>query len=188
MNRRGAFCCCAALFWIGVDDAHSADICEAVAVRDVPAVEDSSSVLKKGQIDDAITRYMVNKRTGLTFFCSHGGYCYPTRVEVAGDLLEALKLNNCRVLDKPDYDDGENIVYLVGPIRSKIPAARLRYDDLDNKFLEMGLCSACADNVVQYYIKQPKSQCATLARAALEGDPEALKTLREAPPYCTWHY
>jgi hypothetical protein len=73
-------------------------------------------------------------------------------------------------------------------IRSKIPLALLRHDDLDNKFLEMGLCSACADNVAQYYIKQPNSQCATLARAALEGNPEALQTLRDTPPYCTWHY
>ena len=31
------------------------------------------------------------------------------------------------------------------------PPALLRYDDLDNKLLTMGLCSACADNVTQYW-------------------------------------
>jgi hypothetical protein len=63
-----------------------------------------------------------------------------------------------------------------------------RYDDLNKRFLELGLCSACADNVTQYYMKQPNSQCATLARSALEGNSSALQTLRDAPPYCTWHY
>jgi hypothetical protein len=110
---------CALLLWVNVYEAHSADICSAVAVRDVPAIEDSSSILKKGEIDDAITQYLVNKRTGRTFFCSHGGYCYPTRVEVRGDLLEALRLTNCRVADKPGYSDAENITYDVEPIRSR---------------------------------------------------------------------
>ena len=67
----------ASLFSIGTQ---AADICTAVALRDVPAIEDSSSMLKKGQFDTAITRYRVNKRTGETSFCSHGGYCYPIRI------------------------------------------------------------------------------------------------------------
>jgi hypothetical protein len=70
----------------------------------------------------------------------------------------------------------------------KCDKVELKYDDLDNKLLEMGLCSARADNVAQYYIKQPNSQCATLARAALEGNPEALLKLQDMPTYCTWHY
>jgi hypothetical protein len=67
----------ASLFSIGTQ---AADICTAVALRDVPAIEDSSSMLKKGQFDTAITQYRVNKRTGETSFCSHGGYCYPIRI------------------------------------------------------------------------------------------------------------
>jgi hypothetical protein len=179
------------LLWVGLYEVQAADICIAVATRDVPAVENPSSILKKGAVDDSITEYLVNKRTGRTFFCSHGGYCYPTHVEIGGDLLEALKLTNCRVAQAPyptTYGDDDNITYGLEPIRSKIAAALLRYDDLDNKFLEMGLCSACADNVAQFYLKQPDSQCANLARSALEGNPDALQTLQGDPSYCIWHY
>jgi hypothetical protein len=176
----------ASLFSIGTQ---AADICTAVALRDVPAIEDSSSMLKKGQFDTAITQYRVNKRTGETSFCSHGGYCYPIRIQVGGGLLEALKLTNCQVADnRPPFDEGEYLDYEVEPIRTKVPPALLRYDDLDNKLLAMGLCSACADNVTQYYLKQPNSQCAKLTRSALEGNPEATQALQEFPPYCKWHY
>lgn len=174
-----------------MDAACAGDICTAVALRDVTAVENHSSILRKGQVDDAITEYLVNKRTGRTFFCSHGGYCYPTHVEAGGDLLEALKLAIAGYQAHPspaDYGGDENITYGVEPIRAETAPALLRYDDLDNKLLEMGLCSACADNVAQYYLKRPHSQCAELTKTALEGNPEALKTLQGDPAYCTWNY
>ena len=164
----------------------AADICEAVAIRDVAVLESASSVLRKGQIDDAVSQYRVNKRNGQTSFCSHGGSCYPTHVQVGGDFLEALKLTNCRIVNGQPYDSGDYLIYGVEPIRSAIPRDALRLDDLDNKFLEMGLCSACAANVALYYLKQPGSQCAKLAQAALEGDPEALAKLEQNPSYCVW--
>ena len=71
----------------------SADICEAVALRDVRAIEDSSSIIKGGEHDTAITQYTVNKETGLKAFCSHGGYCYPA---------ESLQLTNCAI-DKTSF-------------------------------------------------------------------------------------
>jgi len=154
----------------------AADICAAVALRDVPAIEDASSIIRKGQQDTAITQYRVDKATGQTSFCSHGGYCYPARIQVGGDQLEALRLTNCQVVKgKPPYDDGQYLTYEVEPIRTKVSPALLRYDDLDNKFLQMGLCSACADNVAQYYLKQPNSRCAKLARSALDGNPDATR-------------
>ena len=164
----------------------AADICTAVAVRDVPALEDSSSVLKKGDLDTAVTQYRVNKQTGRTTLCSHGGYCYPMRIAVGGDLLEALRLTNCKVASQPSFDDGENLIYDLEPVRSKIPAPALRFDDLDNRFLQLGLCSACASNVAEWYIEQPESRCSKLARAALEGNPDATRQLQEFPDYCTW--
>jgi len=57
--------------------SHAADVCEAVALRDVPAMEDPTSILSQGEHDPAVTQYRVNKKTGVTSFCSHGGYCYP---------------------------------------------------------------------------------------------------------------
>jgi hypothetical protein len=53
--------------------ARAADICEAVALRDVPAKEDAKSILKRGEIDGAVTQYRVNKTTGDGVFRSHGG-------------------------------------------------------------------------------------------------------------------
>ena len=55
-----------------------------------------------------------------------------------------------------------------------------------DKFINMGLCSSCADNVAQYYTKKPSSPCGALAKQALEGDPEAVSKLQESPDYCTW--
>lgn len=56
------------------------------------------------------------------------------------------------------------------------------------KFSDMGLCEACADNVAQYYTKKPDSKCGKLAKRALEGNPRAVDTLQSFPDYCTWHY
>jgi hypothetical protein len=57
-----------------------------------------------------------------------------------------------------------------------------------NKFLDIGLCSACADNVAQYYTKKPNSQCGKLAKQALEGNPNAIDELRPFPSFCEWKY
>jgi hypothetical protein len=56
------------------------------------------------------------------------------------------------------------------------------------KFLDMGLCSACADNIAQYYTKKPSSKCGKLAKQALEGNPNSIEELQSFPSYCTWKY
>jgi hypothetical protein len=161
----------------------SADLCKAIALRDVAAVEAPDSVLPRGSYDEAVTQYRVNKQTGMTTFCSHGGYCYPTHVRVNGQKVEALRLVNCKI-GSPNYEDKDDVYYFVDVVRSKNTAAELRLDDLDNKFLEMGLCSACAGNVAMFYVKRPTSPCARLAKQALEGNPVATDKLRDFPDYC----
>src|SRR6516225_2450600 len=163
----------------------SADLCKAIALRDVAAVEAPDSVLARGSYDDSVTQYRVNKQTGMTTFCSHGGYCYPTHVRVNGQKVEALRLVNCKI-GSPNYEDKDDVYYFVDVVRSKNTAAELRLDDLDNKFLEMGLCSACAGNVAMFYVKRPTSPCARLAKQALEGNPVATDKLRSFPDYCKW--
>jgi hypothetical protein len=177
----------AGLAW--VTPATAADICQAVAIRDVPALENPSSILRKGQFDEAITQYRIDIRTGQPSFCSHGGYCYPARIQVGGDQLESLRLTNCRMSETPEtsFDEGY-VVYSVEPIRARIPEAQLQRDDLENAFLRMGLCSACADNVAQYYVSQPNSTCALLAKNALEGNPDSMQALVNDPPFCRWDY
>ena len=167
------------------------DICEATALRDVAAIESPGSIIHKGGKDEAITQFRVNKRTGETSYCSHGGYCYPTHVRVGDDLLLALKMTNCKPSAQAyaaDSYEPDIVTYGVDVIRARIPADQMRREDVKNRLLNMGLCSACADNVAQYYTAAPKSQCAELARSALEGNPEAARTIQEMPAYCTWHY
>lgn len=182
----------AVLWCVGVSSlvARADDICEATAVRDVPAIESPTSIIRKGGTDEAITQFRVNKTTGRTSYCSHGGYCYPTHVQVGDDLLLALKMTNCKPSSNAYDDDGSSaeIIYGVDVIRSLIPKDKMRREDVKNRLLQMGLCSACADNVAQYYTVQPKSQCAQLAQSALEGNPESTHKLLEGPEYCTWHY
>jgi hypothetical protein len=165
--------------------AWPADLCKAVALRDVAAVEAPDSVLARGSYDEAVTQYRVNKLTGMATFCSHGGYCYPTHVRINGQKVEALRLVNCSI-GEPYDESNDEVFYSVDVVRSKNSAAELRLDDLDNKFLKMGLCSACAGNVAVYYVKKPASQCARLAKQALEGNPVAADKLRGFPDYCHW--
>ena len=148
--------------------ARAADICEAIATRNVAAVEAPGSVIKKGEKDTAITQYNVSKKTGQGVFCSHGGYCYPA---------DGLKLLNCKIGAKDSYNDPDEVSYGLDVIRSKNSSASLRYDDLDNQLLEMGMCSACASNAADTYIKRPGSPCGKTIKRALEGNPVAKKEL-----------
>ena len=164
--------------------APAADLCKAVALRDVPALDSPRSIIPKGKYDEAITQYRVNRQSGETSFCSHGGFCYPTHLLVDGRKVEALRLVNCRVSQAHPSADGDETLYGVDVIRSAIPPAQLRQDDVDNRLRELGLCNACASNVAAFYVSQPRSRCGTLARQALGGSQDALRTLQDDPPYC----
>ena len=164
-------------------DAAAADLCKAIALRDVGAVESPTSVIHRGSYDGAITQYRFDKSTRTTSFCSHGGYCYPTHINIDGNMLEALKLVNCKI-GATFYDYGTFVIYSIDLIRSSASSQELRSNDLGRKFLEMGLSSACADNVAQYYIHKPNSACSDLAKKALEGDPIAENALKVCPDYC----
>ena len=174
------------------NNASSADLCKALALQDVPSVEDPSSILHKGETDDSVTQYRVDKKTGEAVFCSHGGYCYPAHTLVNGKKVEAFRLINCKVGKKEPEPFGlkgeTDYYYGVDVVRSMNSPDALRLDDLENKLLEIGLCSACADNVAQYYINKPTSPCAQLAKQALEGNPDAVDKLRNDPSNCKWNY
>lgn len=69
--------------------------------------------------------------------------------------------------------------------RSDIGAS---YEYSRQKFYGLGLSSAKADNVAQFYTKEPNSQCGKLAKHALEGNPRSIAELQTSPDYCTWDY
>jgi hypothetical protein len=173
------------LFALAATPASAADICQAIALRDLTAVDVPDAKLKKGERDEAVTQYRVNKKTGEATLCSHGGACFPVAVTENGQKVEALRLTNCKIGAMDPFDDPDETFYNLDVIRAKVPAAALRIDDVDNKLLEMGLCSACASNVAYLYVWQPASRCAKLTARALAGHPEAVKTLKGFPDYCT---
>jgi hypothetical protein len=152
-------------FVIGlIPSAHAADICDAVALRDLPALEDPSSVLKRGEHDGTVTQYRINKKTGDASICSHGGYCYPAMITENGKRVETLHIANCKIGARDSFDDPDEVYYSVDVIRSKVPPLQLRIDDVDNRLLELGLCSACASNVAELYVNKPASHCAKLCQ------------------------
>src|SRR3984893_17985666 len=113
----------------------SADLCKAIVLKDLPAIENPASMLARGDYDTAITQYQKDKFYGTTSFCSHGGYCYPTHVKVRGQTIEALRLLNCKV-GTPISEDKNEIIYSVEVDRSKNTTEDLHREDLDNRFLE----------------------------------------------------
>jgi hypothetical protein len=116
----------------GIASSRAADICKAVALRDIPAIENPEAIIKRGDYDTAITGYRVNKKTDEASFCSHGGYCYPTHLIENGEKVEALRLTN-RKIGKAYEGLPDEIDYDVEVIRSKVSPAELKVDDLDNK-------------------------------------------------------
>ena len=169
---------------ISLVDAQAADICKAIALRDVPAVESPEDVLKRGDYVTAVTQYRVNRKTGERSLCSHGGYCYPTHVVDNGRKVEALRLTNCKVGQRDPYYDPDEVFYYLEVIRSSVSETELKIDDLENKLIEMGLCNACASNVAHLYFNRPTSQCSQLTKRALGGDESALQQLKEDPEFC----
>lgn len=106
---------------------------------------------------------------------------------VGGGSFEALKLENCEVSSNGGSGPEDDfIVYGLDPIRSKISASELRFNDIATRLRELGLCSGCTDNVAMLYIEKPKSRCAIVAQSALEGNPDALRELQQNPDYCTY--
>ena len=62
------------------------------------------------------------------------------------------------------------------------------YASSKQKFIKMGACNACADNIAQYYSKNPDSRCGKLAQKALDGNKDAVDDVVAFPDYCKWKY
>ncbi len=167
--------------------AQAMDICKAAVLANVPSLGNPSSIVfRKGETMDAITQYNIDKATGETSFCAHGGSCCPTHVILSGKKVEALKLLNCTI-GGVAWEDEDTISRSVNVDRERNSVDDLKRYDLENKLLEMGLCTACADNVATYFLTKPDSRCAKLAKKALQGNANALKQLIAFPDDCKWN-
>src|SRR5208282_3966945 len=99
------------------------------------------------------------------------GSCFPATVTENGKRVETLHLTNCKVGARDSFDDPDDVFYSLDVIRSKVPPLQLKIDDVDNRLLELGLCSACAHNVAYLYVNKPASRCAKLAGRAKRSFP-----------------
>lgn len=74
-----------------------------VAIRDVAAKESSSSMLKKGELLQAITQYRPDEGT----YCEHGGYCYPAKdIKLLGSILTGAYNAGYKAGDETDLWQG----------------------------------------------------------------------------------
>ena len=165
------------------------DLCQAIALRDLAAQPGNDdhppfSAVKRGDIYPGISQYNVSKETGLASICSHGGGCAPAQVFEGGKKVDVFRLTNCKV-GKSDYQDDDEIFYKMVLDRSKVAPADLKRVDIDDKLIQLGLCSACADNLTEFFLKKPASRCGQLVGRALKGSARALDALKSNPAYCT---
>lgn len=108
--------------------------------------------------------------------------------EVVSDLCKGKITNVKKMIDNGDVESSEveSIKEVLG--LTKRSDVGQSYGFSKKKFIEMGLCGACADNVAQYYTKKPTSQCGVLAKKALEGNPIAVEDLLTFRKFCEWKY
>lgn len=163
---------------LGVNNAFSADLCKAIALRDIAPIGHTDSILRRGEYVEAISQYRVDKRTAVATLCQHGGYCYPTDVMINGKKVEALKLTNCKVGKRDDYEDEYEIFYSVDVVRSKNTPQDLREDDLENKLLEMGVSNLPAAIFSEFYVRNPKSPINRVIDQATAGNQNAINFLQ----------
>ena len=157
--------------------AEAADLCRARVLRNVHPMEYDAETIRRGETVDAVTQLMRDNRAGRAYYCSHGGYCLPTHVMIGGRRVPALRLLNCTVDMAHPYVDADTIYYELVMDRRRNSAATLRFDAIDNRLLDIGMCSACAWNAAYAYIHRPNSLCGVLVRRALAGSPAARRRL-----------
>jgi hypothetical protein len=160
--------------------------CTAVALMDVPADEDPTSILSKGNTVDRITQYQVNKKTGAGVFCGRDVVdCYPRYLTVNGQkIIEAVRLENCKISMHSPYTLGNYIFYRIELDRTKISREETQYDEVESALLNMHMCSACASSAAVLYTEAPQSRCESLVARALGGDRDAITELQSDPSYC----
>lgn len=92
--------CIAALIAMLTAITGAESACRAVAQFATGVSKDFPYPLTKGQVIDNVTQFNVNRKTGVTTLCGHGGGCYPAH---------ALQLTNCRVdQSRPKFVDGDD--------------------------------------------------------------------------------
>ncbi len=95
-----------------------------------------------------------------------------------------------------NYEDVEWLIETGNVLKSEIQSIKevlgldkqylrgLRYQSIKSKFSDMGIASAGASNATESYIHEPDSKCGKLAKSALQGNIQSIKTLRSGDGAC----
>ena len=89
-----------------------------------------------------------------------------------------------------DISDAERLAAVLNKSYTPRPrsSSDVAFGEVRQRLVRIGACNACADNIARYYVQQPESQCAELAKRALVGQSDAVKALLADPDYCKWKY
>ena len=63
-------------------------------------MEAPDSVLHRGKLYGPITQMRVNKKTGRTVYCEHGGYCYSSG---SMDIISPCRISSSDYEDEDDF-------------------------------------------------------------------------------------
>lgn len=88
--------------------------CDAIVLHRVAAIQDATSFMEQGETYGPVTQYWRNARTGASWFCAHGSYCYPEYVQEGDERVLAIKLTNCAVQAEGADREGDEVLYSIG--------------------------------------------------------------------------
>jgi hypothetical protein len=178
MVSRAVHCCALLLAGCAVSLVMSAaafaDVsCKSLAYGSAKYFQNMDELARQAKLPDAA--WDRNHETVVSYLCS-------------GQQEDVDQLVESRVLPA---GEAERIGAVLGKVyRSKQGGGTTKdYASVKAELIQMGLCNACADDTAQHYLKKPGSQCARLAKRALEGDSRAIDELATASPdFCQWKY
>ncbi|WP_299421414.1 hypothetical protein [Sphingomonas bacterium] len=166
-------------------EAHAEwDPCTARAVTsvEVPSFSeggfDRGWGVAKGQTFQFVTQYWQSK-TGVRYFCSHGGGCYLAEARVNGVRVPVVALDNCRIDYSDPYKFEDGTLYSLTPIRSKFSARDLRQWDATEAFYKYKVQYDRIDQYAVAYANNPRSACAKLTRRVMRGDRRAIRAMNK---------
>jgi len=105
----------------------------------------------------------------------------------SGDMQDVTNSIDGGFVEAKDVNAISKILGISYTVKARSESGK-SYGYSKEKFISMGLCSSCADNIAQFYTEKPSSPCGILAKQALEGNPDAVSKLQESPDYCNWEY
>lgn len=146
----------------GVRPAYADSGCQGKATRNVSAIEDSNSILKKGETIGDLILYAVNESGKPSVYAQTGGYSYPA---------SAIKLLNCHVVKEVNPNTPGFIYYLKLNNTPENASTILRVS-IEKQLENAGMDDADAGNAADAYLNAPKTACGRAAKMILEGHTE----------------